>query len=135
MLRTAKTADLAIILAGTNDLGHPPRDPAGARDEEIAEDIWGLHQLAHARSVRTVAVSVPGSRYQSLVAPAAALATRVNANLEARCVASGGLCTFVPFPVPYKEGSLWEEYGLHLSPAGYDTVGIALAAAVKSLLE
>ena len=45
-------AEIAIILAGTNDLG-------GSNDEnKIVENIWGLHQIAHTMKAKTIAISV-----------------------------------------------------------------------------
>jgi hypothetical protein len=134
---------VAVLLAGTNDLGQPPTDNiAFPRDEEIAQYVWGLHAFAHARSIRTIAVAVPPSHYQSAVPAAAALRAKVNASLRAKCEAATAtaasppsLCTYVPFPFEWSAGSpLWEADGLHLTAVGYDTLGEALAPAVMQAL-
>lgn len=52
--RSGRRADLAIIMAGTNDLAHQ-RLPAG----DIAQRVRGIHEACHAAGVRTVAVAIP----------------------------------------------------------------------------
>jgi lysophospholipase L1-like esterase len=63
-------AEIAIILAGTNDLG-------GSNDEnKIVEDIWGLHQIAHTLKAKTIAISVKSVSLDFL------LFTRISVILE-----------------------------------------------------
>lgn len=138
LLKT-QPCDVAVLLAGTNDLGQPPTDSRLPREDEIAQHVWGLHAFAHARSIRTVAVAVPPSHYQAAVPAAAALRAQVNAALRAKCdaatAAAPGLCTYVPFPFAWSAGSpLWEADGLHLTAAGYDALGDALAPFVRQAL-
>ena len=141
LLRT-QPCDVAVLLAGTNDLGQTVTDHSQPREAAIAQQVWGLHELAHARSVRTVAVAVPPSYFQAVVPAAAALRAKVNDALRAKCeaanAASGSTsarCTYVPFPLEWSTGSpLWEDDGLHLTAAGYDALGDALAPVVLQIL-
>jgi len=137
-LLTKQPCEVAVLLAGTNDLGQPPRHPSLPRDEEIARNVWGLHELAHVRSIHTIAVAVPPSHYQAAVPAAATLRAKVNDILRTKCDAeatSRGLCTYVPFPFDWsKDSPLWESDGLHLTVEGYDALGDALAPFVLGAL-
>ena len=69
--------DLAIITAGTNDLGwHSDSTP-------IVQALCGLHELAHVLGVPTLAVGIPPSAYQAMHSEAAELANKVNNELRA----------------------------------------------------
>ena len=52
-VRDSATADLAIIMAATNDLG------VSARPEAITQDVLGLHDTCHRTGVQTVFLSLP----------------------------------------------------------------------------
>lgn len=125
-LLASEPASLCIILAGTNDLScyYAP--------DAIAASIWSLHTMAHERGVRTVAIAVPEASYHHGNLTAAAERDAINALLRERC--EGGLCTYFPFPMGWSEGSAHWDDGLHLSPAGYDALGCALAPTVLSAL-
>ncbi|KAJ1457243.1 SGNH hydrolase-type esterase domain-containing protein [Pelagophyceae sp. CCMP2097] len=129
LLKKGKPA-LSVILAGTNDLGR--HDHA----EPIVQALCGLHVLAHALGVPTVAVGVPPSGYQAAVPAAYALAHDVNGKLRAWCEARAEFCVYVDHPVAtYKRGGQhWSTDGLHLSPEGYRHVGRELAGVVHDRL-
>jgi len=135
--------DLVIILAGTNDLGSPPPTGPSAsakpRDEQIFGSVWALHKLAHAKSIPTVAVSIPESAYQHAHPEVAALRSRVNGLLQAQCEAvPGGLCYFFACPLAWSSSGradLWERDGLHFSPKGYAVLGTSLATIADRALE
>jgi lysophospholipase L1-like esterase len=135
---TKQPCEVAVLLAGTNDLGHPPKRHDLPRGEEIAQNVWGLHELAHARSIHTIALAVPPSHYQAAVPAAATLRAKVNNILRAKCEAEAttrGLCTYVPFPFDWsKDSPLWEPDGLHLTAEGYDALGDSLAPLVRKIL-
>jgi lysophospholipase L1-like esterase len=132
-----KPFDLAIIMAGTNDLGQPTLLEQHERAGEIASNIWKLHGFVHKNMIRTLAISVPESMYQAQVKKAAELSKRVNVHLEENCNQEA-LCTFVECPVKFDEHSertgLWEDDGLHMSAMGYAELGKALASIVSELL-
>lgn len=124
--------DLAIILAGTNDLGFV------AESEPIVRAVCGLHQLAHVLDVPTLAVGIPPSAYQAMQPEAAELANMVNRELRAWCLAAGSsLCTYVEHPISSwsRTDERWAPDGLHLSPEGYRLVGEGLAGVVAECLE
>lgn len=119
--------DLVIIMAGTNDL-------ACFDEDQIAQNLWKLHQSAHEQGVRTLAVSVPESQAQTEFELLAKVAKTVNNKLEERC-SQDNLATFVKCPIPYDKASgYWEEDGLHMSFAGYEALGQALLPHVLQVL-
>jgi lysophospholipase L1-like esterase len=128
-IKGASPVKVAIILAGTNDLGQTP-DPT-----PIIENIIGLHRLFYAAGVRhTVAIGIPSSGYQSVVAEAAQKAQTVNDAL-ARFCESEPKATYVPFPFGFGQGDdKWSSDGLHFSPKGYQILGESLAPVVQKLL-
>mmetsp|Transcript_50180 Transcript_50180/g.113905 ORF Transcript_50180/g.113905 Transcript_50180/m.113905 type:complete len:304 (+) Transcript_50180:62-973(+) len=135
LLRASKPEhDLAIILAGTNDLGYPGQGEK-PREFQIFDNIWALHLMAHERGVKTLAISIPESGYQSAVASARALRDSVNQLLQKKCQEPKSMCAYFDCPVPYDRTSgLWEEDGLHFSPQGYSSLGKSLVPVVHELL-
>ncbi|KAJ1460793.1 SGNH hydrolase-type esterase domain-containing protein [Pelagophyceae sp. CCMP2097] len=123
---------LAVILAGTNDVGHHVH--AGA--EPIFQALCGLHGVAHLLGVPTVAVGIPPSGYQAAVPAAAAVAADANGKLRAWCEARPDTCAYVDHPVsPFtRGGAYWSPDTLHLSPEGYRHVGRELADVVADRL-
>lgn len=120
--------DLAIIMAGTNDLVCFDQD-------QIAQDLWNLHQSAHEQGVPTIAISIPESHAQTEFKLLADAASAVNNKVEERCNQEA-LATFVKCPIPYDQMSgNWEEDGLHMSFAGYDALGQALVPHVLRVLQ
>ena len=122
-------ASLAIILAGTNDLG------CKASVDEIVEALLGLHRAAHTVNVPTLAVGIPPSAYQARDTTAAATAAAVNTRLREWCAIEVD-ATFEPHPVcSYDQASgWWSSDGLHLSPEGYRQTGEGLAGVVRSII-
>ena len=122
---------LAIILAGTNDVG------CYASADETFEALTGLHGAAHALGVRTLAVGIPPSAFQGRDPVAAQTVADVNERLRAWCTAQrDALAEYVPHPVGVFEpgGKLWSSDGLHLSPEGYKATGERLAGVVRGRL-
>jgi len=129
-------ASLAVILAGTNDLAYE------VESGPIIEALSDLHKAAHGEGVRTMAVSIPSSGWQSVDDRARSMATEVNDALRRMCSKSGdgglgGMATFAEFPIlGYEPGSgLWAPDGLHFSPEGYSCIGLGLAEDVASALK
>ena len=123
-------ASLAIIIAGTNDLG------CRASADEIVDALQGLHRAAHALNVPTLAVGLPPSAFQARDATAAATAGEVNTRLREWC-ASHPDVAFEPHPMgaTYDPSSgCWSSDGLHLSPEGYRRTGEGLAEGVRQVL-
>lgn len=123
--------DLAVVMAGTNDL-------SSLDSERIAQDVWNLHERAHALGVDTMAIGVPQSYAQLVVDDLARCAQDVNRRLESLCLENDA-ATYVACPVLYGattlERQLWEPDGLHMSAAGYDALGKALAPVVLDSLQ
>jgi lysophospholipase L1-like esterase len=128
-IKAASPMKVAIILAGTNDLGQTP-DP-----RPIIENVIALHRLFSAAGVpQTVAIGVPSSGYQSAVPEAAQKAQTVNDALAQFCESEPG-ATYVPFPFGFSQGDdKWSPDGLHFSPKGYQILGESLAPVVQKLL-
>ena len=144
---------LAIILAGTNDLGY------NSEPGPILQVLCGLHQIAHDLEVPTLAVGIPPSAYQAQQTEAAELAIAVNRGLRAWCenkgnmvpwkrtfaggrveITGGGVgpwATYVDPPITqWRRGDgLWAPDGLHFSPEGYAKIGQGLAGPVAQRLQ
>ena len=129
LLRKTRPA-LAVILAGTNDLGYH------AESGPIVQALCGLHELAHDLSVPTLAVGIPPSAYQAQQSEAAELANAVNRELRTWCLASGEMAQYVDQPISTwsRDDGLWAPDGLHFSPEGYRTLGEGLAGVVAERL-
>ena len=143
---------LAVILAGTNDLGY------NTESGPIVRALTGLHELAHDLEVPTIAVGIPPSAYQAQQSEAAELAIAVNRELRAWCLqrgemvpwrrefaggkvvktggVSGPFAMYVDNPITAwrRDDGLWAPDGLHFSPEGYAKLGEGLAAVVVERL-
>jgi lysophospholipase L1-like esterase len=144
--------DLAIILAGTNDLSYT------SDDQSILRALYGLHEMAHDLEVPTLAVGILPSAYQAQQAEAAELAISVNRGLREWCSTRGSMvpwrrtfaggtivktgggngpwATYIEPPLSrwQRDDGLWAPDGLHLSPNGYTKLGEGLAGAVAQRL-
>jgi lysophospholipase L1-like esterase len=120
--------DLAILLAGTNDVGFY------ADADSICAALVSLHSAAHELGVRTLAVGIPPSAFLARDTVAATTAAEVNERIQAWSARQpNALAGFVRHPVGAYEpgGALWSRDGLHLSPEGYRTTGEGLVDAVR----
>lgn len=126
---TGTPVDLVIILAGTNDLAYENDCNV------IFRSICAIHDIAHCRGIRTIAVSVPPSAWQQSDENASKVANDVNVKLESWCQDEDRV-TFAPFPIRQYERSsgLWCGDGLHFSPEGYTLIGQSLASSVVDTL-
>lgn len=123
---------LVVIMAGTNDFAGAPHTEKTAL--AIAASVWRLHATAHDAGARTVAIAVPGSRPQQHTPQFRQAVLRCNRELKERAEASK-FATFVDFPVAYDDNSgLWEPDGLHMSQAGYTSLGHSLVEPVLATL-
>ncbi len=128
--------DLVILLAGTNDLGHSllPIEGGKTREDEIFGNVWKLHVLAHSKNAHTIAISVPGSRFQYVNAQAKATCGRLNVLIKSKCD-ENPLCTYLQCPIEYSpETPLFSEDGLHFSEEGYKHVAHNLVPVVLKAL-
>lgn len=141
-----RTPDVAVLLAGTNDLGR--KRPTG----DILNDIFAMHKLCFKMGIkRTVAVGIPPSAWQASTAEVASTASELNAGIDTFCnstqrdlskgegfieaVSKSGVAKFVHFPFPFdKGGERWANDGLHLTPKGYKELGQFLAEPVEEVL-
>mmetsp|Transcript_13931 Transcript_13931/g.20794 ORF Transcript_13931/g.20794 Transcript_13931/m.20794 type:complete len:247 (-) Transcript_13931:294-1034(-) len=130
-------ADLAVILAGTNDLAYEPNA------NDIFDSITQLHGIAHSKGVRTLALGIPPSAWQMQSSSARELAKEVNIKMESWAdeskdeSSSNAMTKFVPFPITAydKDGEFWSPDGLHFSPQGYLYIGEQLAKEVTKFIE
>jgi lysophospholipase L1-like esterase len=117
--------DVCIVMGGTNDLG------ANKNPEQILADLKALHGLCHAHGVRTVALSIPESRFVKEQSRAANNARKkVNKGLAAWAKSLPNRVLFVDMAaqVPYSEVSGdWHPDGLHMTRQGYRNFGDRLA--------
>ena len=129
LLQKASPA-LSIILAGTNDLGFE------STSDPIVRSVIGLHEIAHALNVHTIAVGIPPSAYQHTQSEAAELCSLVNRELRAWCLERSEVCSYVDHPIRdwAPADPRWAPDGLHFSPEGYRTVGMELAGIVNERL-
>ena len=121
---------LAIILAGTNDLGY------NSESTPIVSAVCALHELAHALEIPTLAVGIPPSAYQTMQSEAAELANMVNRELRGWCLDRTDRCFYVDHPVTsWSRGDArWAPDGLHFSAEGYRATGQGLAPFVAERL-
>lgn len=136
LLQAAVTA-VAVLVAGFYDLSARPDVP----DEKIAQDIWALHQSAHAAAVPTVAVGIPLSLEQDFGwrdGKWMAARGRINKMVRAHCKAASPMCTYADFPLKRsgarQNAILWDADRMHLSQVGYEEVGRRLAPAVSKAI-
>jgi lysophospholipase L1-like esterase len=123
-----------IILAGTNDVGYAMS--TGDDHNSILSDVTALHEMVWNEGIRTIAVGIPDSAYQSKVTDAKALVENVNGQLRIFCEQQANQqATFVEFPFNYQpDGENWASDGLHFSPKGYETLGRHLAEPVRKIV-
>jgi len=130
ILREEGQFDFAIIMAGTNDMGH------GLPEQQILRDLRALHQLCHKHGVATAALMPPPLS-----------AAKPNPARESKrlrlCKAIAKLCSTMPHTVacmdpaelvPANNAIFWERDTLHFSPAGSRCLGQRLATLVVEKL-
>jgi len=119
--------DLALILVGTNDIGH------GVSPEAVVDHISRLHGACHDRGVATVAIAPP----TKLVGPERTAREHVARLLENWAHATPGVLAFFDSEKVLPRGTgngFWEADELHLSAAGSIELGRRLAPRVAPLL-
>ena len=131
--------DVAVILAGTHDLGKR-RSIA-----DIVGDIISLHRMCFQMGIRrTLAVGIPPSAFLAADSDAASNVTEVNEGLKSFCNISKessreenvpkSTAKFIDFPFPFEEESdLWAPDGLHMTPYGYKELGKALSDPIEGI--
>jgi len=134
ILRDNGPFDLALIMAGTNDLASNDASQAGA----VAADIQALHAACHAVGVRTVVLGIPPRDAVERDMRYCRYWKNVNKQLENWAQATKGLATYIDTAIliPFaRSNGLWESDGLHLSNAGSRQLGEKLVPAVRLLLQ
>lgn len=123
--------DLALIMAGTNDLGSKR-----AVAEDVAQDIIDLHSVCHSTGIRTVALSVPPNEAVNESRRYRAKWQKTNTILHSWVEKEKNALLFVNTSdlVPFDIEKLWEDDGLHFSPEGSERLGAGLAPLVVPLL-
>jgi len=139
---------LVILLVGTNDIGMLTSSLSGGEVDNIEEaidPILNLHMAcldsdtrdsATQNRIRTLAVGIPGSAWQQNNLSAKNLCNDMNDRLEKFASNCDGRVSYVNFPFKYaKDDPKWCSDGLHLSPEGYEVLGVELAKSVKNILD
>lgn len=126
ILREENAPELALIMAGTNDLGK------SRRPEDILKDICRLHAECHARGVRTVALAPPAAPFAKSSSPWEVSRCRVKDLLAAWAQSNPFVVAFVDPSelVPPSAAGAWDPDRLHFSPAGSKLLGRRLAPLV-----
>ena len=125
---------VVLILGGTNDLA----DRIPTRD--ILSNVAALHQVAFEHGARTVAMTIPESKAATMVDWLCAARLEANQAIAAWAKtqpSSRTLLVDAANLVPYSESGppfLWERDGLHMSAAGYEAFGRALAPPVADFI-
>ena len=132
---------LVVILAGTNDLGYSRiRGPASSSkilevSSSIANWIETLHEISHNFKVPSLAISIPGSAFQTKNDGASEVANKVNLLLEDWCTVHNDLCLYMQFPFQYENSDKnWSKDGLHLSKAGYRALAEKVAPMIQTAM-
>mmetsp|Transcript_10573 Transcript_10573/g.12112 ORF Transcript_10573/g.12112 Transcript_10573/m.12112 type:complete len:236 (-) Transcript_10573:56-763(-) len=122
--------DVVIILAGSNDLAY------GTDSQEIFDTITGIHDIAHSKGCKTIALSIPPSGWQKQSDSARSLANSVNSKLENWSKENELQTMFVQFPITEFDASsgFWCSDGLHFSPDGYKKIGESLVPFVTNIV-
>eukprot|EP00899_Mesostigma_viride_P022574 jgi/Mesvir1/3500/Mv11984-RA.1 len=124
----------AIILAGTNDL------VTKKSSDDIIACLQTLHSLCFQAGMRTLAVAIPESGYQTTHPAIRQKREAVNEKLRAfveqhkDMSAFADLAAALPFPASREDTaawSLWQMDGLHFSATGYDRMGEIIFDAFK----
>jgi len=123
ILREEQPPELALIMAGTNDLGK------SRRPEDIFQDICRLHAECHARGVRTVALAPPAAPFAKPSLPWEVSRCRVKELLAAWAQTCPFVAAFADPSelVPPAAAGAWDPDRLHFSPAGSKLLGRRLA--------
>jgi lysophospholipase L1-like esterase len=139
-LKTRPLPALVIIMAGTNDVFRAANVSA-LDGVSIAERVWRLHAIAHARSVKTLALAIPAwdAAKRSAVPPItdemrAEARRALNGRLRGLCLSSAGMAEYMDFPITWAAAS--EDFGpdgLHLSRVGYERAGREIANRVRRM--
>ena len=132
--RTAYTH--VVVLAGTNDLSRL-RHAGGPRSAaDVVDDVAALHKRALASGAQTLALTVPQPAFEGVRPQMAAGRAEINAGLRDFAAAKERVTLPDLEPLlPHlnataeERARLWDD-GLHLTPAGYDTLGDAVADAL-----
>lgn len=130
-----KSVDLAVILAGTNDLGYviETMDMDSAA-REISKSVTSLHTVAHTEGVPTLAISIPDSGFQSQVPIAKKIAMKANENIKKWCLENSRMCSYLEFPFGWNaDDDRWADDGLHFSEKGYFEIARAIAPTVYKI--
>lgn len=133
LLRDHGPFSLALLMAGTNDLGkHGP--------EAICRHVQLLHSICHREGVPTVLLLVPPNKGTSN-SPRTRLRWRLLNQLLSDWAQGPGLqegvllCVDTNALMPFDpDNGLWEDDGLHFSPAGSKELGRRLGALLAPLL-
>ena len=118
-----------VILAGTNDVGSR-RCPA----EGIFNNIVKLAAVANGHGCKTFVMTIPELFHERHDANMAHIRAHANHLLmQSEWFSTIDLSPVVPYHRLHnaERSRIWEPDGLHLRPAGYDTIGKAVAARLE----
>mmetsp|Transcript_25746 Transcript_25746/g.47051 ORF Transcript_25746/g.47051 Transcript_25746/m.47051 type:complete len:270 (-) Transcript_25746:104-913(-) len=125
--------DMALIMAGTNDLSLEGIPDASS----ILQSIKALHRACHSAGVHSISMSIPTGRpVDDMYTEYYALRDTVNSMLESWSRTSPGVALHIDTSriVPFDSHVFWEPDGLHLSPHGSKQLGAQVAATLPACL-
>ena len=131
--------DFAIILGGTNDLA----SLQAAKDYDLAKSIKSLHQMAHAKGIKTCAVTIPQTGFDMLPYAVDYVKYREDVNNEIRDFASKNptlvcLCDLslkLPrYGLSKNEFAEYWDDELHFTPKGYDRMAELIFEDIKNFI-
>lgn len=143
--------DLAIVMAGTNDLGRGHPADVGSRNymalrwftlfvfnsQVIFENLVGIYAAIRECSVsKVLALGIPDSAFQAYHEGAQQCKEEVNQRLAEFAANSNGVIDYFPCPVPFIPNSIhFEPDGLHFSEAGYKHLATFLHGKILTMMD
>ena len=124
---------LAIVMAGTNDLGH------GRTPEDIADNLKGIYSIMSGAGVEQIlAVGIPDSAFMIHSPEANGRRLRTNEALKALSESDEGRrlrLRYVDCPISKARGDPYESDGLHFAGPTYGLLAERLLPEVEDILK
>ena len=122
---------LAIVMAGTNDLGH------GYESQDITANLHKIYETIKSNNVdHVLAIGIPDSAFLKHSEEVEAKRDAVNGAIEAYAEDSKGFATYMDCPIKYTEGTnLYEGGGLHFTKEGYELLAENIMPKVLEIMD
>jgi lysophospholipase L1-like esterase len=106
-----KSYEYCIVLAGTNDL-------FDLCAKDIAINLLELYRLVHKEGCKTIALTIPDMRIESVMPE-----ITNNKQIINKWLKTLSEITVVDIASCLSDSNPWDNDGLHFTPYGYDTIG------------